>query len=92
MDLVRPTYYAIRYARHFVGTPVPDQVVAAFDASGPPAPVRWLMDRLATQALPGPSGPGSSSAAFGLYVRSHWLKMPPLMLVRHLTRKAIRGS
>jgi hypothetical protein len=25
-----------------------------------------------------------------LYVRSHWLRMPPLLLIQHLTRKALR--
>ena len=28
---------------------------------------------------------------FGFYVRSHWLRMPPLMLARHLWTKARRG-
>ncbi len=30
-------------------------------------------------------------ARFLLYIRSHWLKMPPFMLMRHLTAKAIRN-
>ena len=29
-------------------------------------------------------------AVFALYVRAHWLRMPPVMLVRHLTVKALR--
>ncbi len=92
MDLARPTYYTLRYARRFFATPVPADVLAALDAAAPPAAVRWWMDRLAARALPGPAGPGSSAAALALYIRSHWLKMPPVMLARHLTRKMIRRS
>jgi hypothetical protein len=27
-----------------------------------------------------------------LYIRAHWLRMPPLMLARHLAIKAFRGG
>ena len=38
------------------------------------------------------SGPhrGSELARLFLYIRSHWLRMPPWLLARHLARKAIR--
>jgi hypothetical protein len=49
-----------------------------------------LMDRLVLRALPGATGRGSSRAALALYIRSHWLRMPPVMLTRHLLRKATR--
>jgi hypothetical protein len=29
-------------------------------------------------------------ARWCLYVRSHWLRMPPILLARHLTRKAFK--
>jgi hypothetical protein len=32
--------------------------------------------------------PGAGAASFALYVRSHWLRMPPHLLLPHLARKA----
>jgi hypothetical protein len=48
------------------------------------------MDRFVERALPGRFSRGSSIAVFALYVRSHWLRMPPFLLARHLARKGIR--
>lgn len=90
LGLQRPAYYAIRYARRTFNTPIPDSVQAAFEAFAPPAVIRRFMDQLVEEAVMGASGPTASTAAFALYVRSHWLRMPPLLLVRHLTRKARR--
>ena len=57
----------------------------------PAAPVLRLMERLGPRAL-FPKHPEASSrrtdfARWLLYVRSHWVKMPPLMLARHLSHK-----
>jgi hypothetical protein len=32
---------------------------------------------------------GSATARFLLYVRGNWLRMPPLLLARHLLHKAL---
>jgi hypothetical protein len=88
LDLARPAYYALRYARRWFGTPLPDDVIAEMAAWAPPAAVVRLMDTLVDRAVMGHSGRASSAAVFALYVRSHWLKMPPLQLVRHLIKKA----
>ena len=90
LELKRPAYYAIRYTQRLFDTPVPSGVTAKLDAWSPPGPIRWLMDVLVARALPGSSGHASSSAAFALYVRSHWLRMPPWLLVQHLARKSMR--
>ena len=37
-------------------------------------------------------GGGTPAAALALYIRSHWLRMPPLLLARHLLRKSVRRS
>ncbi len=56
------------------------------------APVRWLMDWLVPLAMlpEHPDFPRRSAAVarWLLYARSHWLRMPPLLLVRHLGYKA----
>jgi hypothetical protein len=91
LDLSRPLYYALRYARLLLGTAVPDVVVADLAATGPSRPVIAAMDRLVPGVLvPGdPDHPprSGSRATLLLYIRSHWLKMPPLLLTTHLIRK-----
>lgn len=87
LDLRRPAFYAIRYAHRWLGAPVPPEVLAQISAWGPAPPVLALMDGLVWQTLFGTSR-ATGAAAFALYVRSHWLKMPPLMLIRHLWHKA----
>jgi len=90
LDLARPAYYALRYARRWFGTPLPDDVIAEMAAWAPPAAVVRLMDTLVDRAVMGNSARASRAAVFGLYVRSHWLKMPPLHVIRHLTKKALK--
>jgi hypothetical protein len=90
LNLGRPLYYALRYSQRLLETPVPQSVATAVAAWAPAWPVQMLMDALVERALPGTSGRGSSTAAFALYVRSHWLRMPPQLLARHLLRKSAR--
>jgi Uncharacterised nucleotidyltransferase len=92
LELTRPAYYAVRYARRLLATPVPPDVVDALNAAAPPSTVRWLMDVLVETTLVGKSRKLSSVAGLALYVRSHWLRMPPLLLARHLLRKSSRRS
>jgi hypothetical protein len=90
LGLTRPAYYALRYSRRLLDTPVPRDVLAAMDVSGPVRPVRWLMDTLVDRTLPGKAVRISSAAAFALYLRSHWLRMPLALLLRHLVRQSVR--
>ena len=91
LELTRPLFYALRYARHFFGTPVPETVDAALQQAAPP--LLTLMDKLFYRAL----GPEHDSyhdgltrlARFAAYIRAHWLRMPPFMLTRHLLHKAL---
>jgi hypothetical protein len=91
LDLARPAYYGLRYARVLLGTPVPDSALAAALAGAPPAPVLWLMDRLLPRAIfpqhPDHPDRNTDVARLFLYMRSHWIKMPFLMLARHLAFK-----
>jgi hypothetical protein len=99
MDLARPAFYALRFCHRLLGTPVPQAVLAEADeAGGPSVVVRSVMDALASRALlpTGEAGrgragrAGASAARWMLYARSHWLRMPPGLLLRHLMRKATR--
>lgn len=93
LQLARPLFYALRYCGRLLGTPVPAGVLAAAAAAGRPrAPLLALMDALYLRALlpPHPScADRLTPAALGaLYLRGNWLRMPPLMLARHLFHKA----
>lgn len=90
LDLTRPAYYAVTYARRWFGTPVPDTVLRELRAWAPPAPVDWAMDAFVRRSIASTAGRASSFAVFALYVRSHWLRMPALRLAAHLGRKAFR--
>ena len=84
-----PAYYTVRYARRWFDTPVPEAVATSIESWAPPAPVRGLMDALVRRSIAGGTGAASPAAAFALYVRSHWLRMPPLRVVRHLFQKSV---
>ncbi len=93
LGLRRPLFYALRYCRLLLDTPVPDPVRRAMQASAPPRPVMRLMDRCWLQVFePRLSADGAHAAAarLALYLRSHWLRMPTGLLLRHLARKAWR--
>ncbi len=94
LDLGRPLYYALRYCREFLGTPIPEYVIAAAGQMAPPGPLQWLMDSLVRRSLipdlPDRNPWSTELARLALYVRSHWLRMPPILLARHLLRKSLR--
>jgi len=88
--LERPLAYALRYAQRFLGTALPDELL------GPPRIARLPMDRLVPLALL-PTHPDRASplavrgARLALFVRSHWLRMPPALLARHAFAKLWRA-
>ena len=100
LDLGRPGFYALRYAHRWLGTPVPEALLRRSRERAPPRLVVWLMDRLVPAALfpahPDRPQRGAAEARLLLYVRSLWIRMPPLLLARHLGyqlyRRRIRPS
>jgi hypothetical protein len=92
MDLQRPLFYALRYSRRYLETPIPEKVLSASHGWSPFGPTVHVMDSLVARALDPKIDPafGSASARWLLYVRSHWLRMPPLLLARHLTHQSLR--
>jgi hypothetical protein len=91
LDLRRPVYYGLRYCVRLLETPVPDDVIDRSKAWAPIAPIRYVMDKCVPAALlpehPDHRGRGIALARLLLYVRSHWLRMPPWLLAYHLTYK-----
>lgn len=94
LGLARPAFYALRYAEAWLGTAVPPDVAAELRKDAPTAPLRWIMDRLVPGAMfarhPDRSDRTSEVARLLLLVRTHWIRMPPLLLARHLTNKSLR--
>lgn len=92
LNVTRPAWYALRYVWQLLGTQVPGHVSASAESAAPAAVTRAFMDRAVPLALfpvhPDLPCRGSERARLALYVRSHWVKMPPLMLARHLATKA----
>ncbi|MEO7007580.1 MAG: nucleotidyltransferase family protein, partial [Caldimonas sp.] len=95
LDLARPLHYGLRYAKSLLGTPVPDAALAAAAQSGAPsAAVGRLMDGVWSRGLASSlhshlDMPTRASLAL-LYLRAHWLRMPPALLCRHFLAKAGR--
>jgi hypothetical protein len=92
LHLGRPLFYALRYCRCLLRTPIPGAVVSAATRYVPPKPIMHAMDRLVPNALVPGKFDGASDrngAATLLYLRSHWLRMPPWLLIPHLARQAI---
>ena len=94
LGLERPVFYALHYAAAMLATPVPRSALEAARTGRSARAVLWVMDALVPRALlpDGLDGPraGAGLARWLLYVRSHWLRMPPLLLARHLLRKSVR--
>ncbi|WP_282606862.1 nucleotidyltransferase family protein [Pelagibius sp. Alg239-R121] len=96
LGLGRPLFYSLRYAEALLDAPVPEPALKASQRFAPPLPVRLLMDLLVPRALT-PTYLFDSNRVVNfagelLYMRSHWLRMPPVMLARHLAIKAWRRA
>jgi hypothetical protein len=91
VGLGRPLHYALVFAAQLLRTPVPAGILArAAERFGPARSVDRLMGALVASVLDPDPGFGTPLARWLLYVRSHWLRMPPRLLIPHLARKATR--
>lgn len=84
LELTEPLALALRYAHRLLGTPS--------DKPAGSTPRQKMLDWMYLRALH-PHHPlldtaGAPAARLGLYIRAHWLRMPPHLLARHLGRKA----
>jgi hypothetical protein len=87
----RPVLDTLTLCRHWLNTPVPAEVL------GKLAPKRsWLRQtiwqNLADKRLQDPDGRSTLGwiARNYFYMRAHWRKMPPFLLMRHLLIKTLR--
>lgn len=89
---------AARAERHQLGDAVASALRQANDLYGTPIPesrrTRHHAERLYRRRLLARDGwgrPTQRVLRFGFFVRSHWLRMPPVMLARHLWTKWRKG-
>lgn len=93
LDLARPLYYALRYSHRYLQTPIPSEFLDRSQRWRPMWPASVLMDAIVDQVIT--AGLWRRDLRFKLsqqllYIRSHWLRMPPYLLIPHLLRKALR--
>jgi Uncharacterised nucleotidyltransferase len=92
LGLERSLFYALRYTSFFYQTPIPASIVRQLNDSGPRFLGLQWMDALFLRALM-PDHPSCDDyltgiARWALFIRAHWLRMPPKMLLQHLLKKA----
>ncbi len=93
LGFTRALYYALRYSKMILGTDIPDHVFDAIKPYGPNIVVRSLMDWMVPGVMSptlGATGLSRWLSMNGLYIRSHWLRMPPPLLAKHLSIKFMR--
>jgi len=94
-DLAGPLLLGLRLAQAVFESAVPAEVLAALDAEAAPRWRRpWLLATYA-RALRPPTdeeaGAAEAAARLAIFVRSHALRMPMPLLLRHLSIKAWKG-
>jgi hypothetical protein len=92
LELGRPLYYALRFCRQLLDTPIPEWVLRSTRPFAPGPLSSRLMDLLVPRVLEpqAQQGPAAALAASLLFARAHWLRMPPGLLAGHLLRKSLR--
>lgn len=96
LELTRPLFYALRYAVNVLHSPIPSGALDAARIGSPNQLTLGLVDALFSRALMSPHSSCSDwltdFARKMLYIRANWLRMPPLLLSRHLFHKAFMSS
>ncbi|MCK5539258.1 MAG: nucleotidyltransferase family protein [Bacteroidales bacterium] len=89
LGLQRPLYYALFHLKLLLNTPIPIDVLSESAKDRPNFFTNWLMLHL-IQGLIAPKNVENMKAPFAewlLFVRSHWIRMPLPMLIKHLSYK-----
>jgi len=93
-NLGRPLYYAVVTLQALLKTDIPEDVRRKVEQFRPPAAVDLWMRKTLTTLLtpvdPEPWPPPNRARRWLMFVRSHWLRMPPHLLIPHLLRKSLR--
>lgn len=95
LGLEMPLRQTLHQLKRIFATPLPP----ALEIATRPGPVRpgerltaMLLSEVLTPQEPDSKPPERRRAAALLYLRAHWLRMPPHLLAAHLLRKALRPT
>lgn len=94
LGLTRALYYSLKFCRLIFETEIPEHITAQIKQYQPNFLARKLMNFMVLGVISpnlGLKGIGRYIAMNGLYIRSHWLRMPPALLIKHLSIKFYRG-
>lgn len=92
LHLGRPLFYALKYCRTILHTPIPDDIYSRVDNyKNRSIAIRAIMDVVALESigsiLEDQPNVKTRVSQFAMYVRSHYLRMPMHLLLPHLLRK-----
>ena len=93
LQLARPLFLGLHFAVRLLGTPVPAAILADSGKRGAPSAIALrMLEILFDQGLQPMHAECDSAltptARWLIYVRAHWLRMPPHLLAMHLSTKA----
>lgn len=93
LQLSGPLGLALRYTERLLDTPIPARIRKRVGSDTQGDALQRLLDFLYSRMLQ-PQHPSTADrftplARKALYIRAHWLRMPPLLLAYHLAHKAI---
>lgn len=93
LQLVEPLRLALRYTSRILGTPIPPSIMEETRALKAGGIGQQLLDAIYLRVLlpqhQSTADAYSPVARKLLYIRSHWLRMPPYLLAYHLGHKAL---
>lgn len=93
LGLQVPLHHALHHLQRLFGLAIPPAQAAGVEALRPRAslgraPMAWLLALALRPNHPSCDTRWTGLARWLLFVRSHWLRMPPYLVAIHLTRKA----
>lgn len=93
LQLTKQLFLGLYFSKKLLGTPIPlNTLDECRRLNGRSANVSWLMDTLYSESLrpihSQCNSPITTFARWLIYLRAHWLRMPPHLLGMHLSRKA----
>ncbi len=89
LGLHKPLYYALSALEQLLGLALPSNWQKNFGSFAPNGAINRLLSTLVKNTLvpEDVENLGDSLSQRLLYIRSHWVRMPPFMLTKHLIRK-----
>lgn len=89
--LAQPVAFGLALARRILATPIPSDVWQQMAAHRPSRPLAAVYSRALQAPARGHADAFDTLAGALVYIRAHWLRMPPGLLMRHLATKAWMG-